>query len=176
MKLVKGTCESGMKIDSNSYRYLTDHEAATLAVLADLIIPADERSQGGAAGGVEAFLDLLADADEVMKTEISGGLSWLDSIMMQRRGCHFIEASPASQKEMLDLLAYARNASPELEAGIRFFALVRRFVVDCFFTSQEGIRDLGYIGNDFLQAFNGCGEQIVVEIFNRSPLGPWEEK
>lgn len=158
-----------------AYRYFNQHEAATLAVLADLIIPADERSQGGAVGGVEAFLDLVIDSDEVMKTEVSGGLSWLDSMMLRRSGCRFIDAAPASQKEMLDLIAYACNSSPELDVGIRFFALVRRFVVDCFFTSPEGIRDLGYMGNDFLREFNGCGEQVVVEIFDRSPLGPWEE-
>jgi Gluconate 2-dehydrogenase subunit 3 len=165
-----------LKTDSVPYKYLNDHEAATLTVLADLIIPADERSQGGAAGGAEAFIDLLADSDDLMKTEVSGGLRWLDSMMLRRCGCRFIDAGEASIKETLDLIAYARNAPPELEVGVRFFALVRRLVVDCFFTSREGIRDLRYMGNDFLQEFKGCGEQVVLEIFNRSPLGPWEEK
>jgi hypothetical protein len=39
---------------------------------------------------------------------------------------------------------------------VEFFALLREMTADGFFTSQIGIKYLGYVGNTYLLAFNGC--------------------
>ena len=52
------------------------------------------------------------------------------------------------QRAMLDDIAFAeRDTPPGLEAPKAFFATLRALVVGAFFTSPEGARDLGYIGN-----------------------------
>jgi hypothetical protein len=63
-------------------------------------------------------------------------------------------------EEILDLIAFRQNADPypRLSPGSEFFATLRKFTVDGFFTSEIGIKYLGYIGNTYLREFPGCPE------------------
>ena len=67
-------------------------------------------------------------------------------------------ALPDQQKEILDLIAYRKNAEkdPGLSQGVEFFAFLRNLTADGFFTSKIGIKYLGYIGNTYLLSFPGC--------------------
>ena len=62
------------------------------------------------------------------------------------------------QKEILDLIAYSKNAAsdPSLSQAVVFFAFLRDLTADGFFTSEIGIKYLGYIGNTFVNEFPGC--------------------
>ena len=62
------------------------------------------------------------------------------------------------QKEILDAIAYRANAlkDPGLAQGVAFFALLRNLTADGFFTSEIGIKYLGYIGNKYMADFLGC--------------------
>src|SRR5690349_9473772 len=104
---------------------LTAHEYATLQRLADLIIPADERSKGALAAGAADFIDFLCAASDEMKEIYTGGLGWLDS-EMRRHSKDFLAAQPQQQTALLDLIAYRQNRSPELNPGIEFFTWARR--------------------------------------------------
>ena len=52
-----------------------------------------------------------------------------------------------ARTELLDLIAYRRNQTPELAPGIEFFSWARRMTVDAFYTSEIGIKDIDYRGN-----------------------------
>ncbi len=54
---------------------------------------------------------------------------------------------------MLDRIAYKKNETPELAAGIRFFAWARRMTVDAYYTSAAGIKEVGYMGNKGMTEF-----------------------
>jgi gluconate 2-dehydrogenase gamma chain len=149
---------------------LTAHEYATLRRLSDLIIPADEHSKGALEAGAADFIDFLCAASEEMKDIYTGGLGWLDGQMMRRyNGKSFVDASPAQQTAMLDLIAYRKNASAELSPGIEFFSWARRMVVDGYYTSPIGIEDLGYMGNKALSEFSVPKEALDYAL-KRSPL------
>lgn len=62
------------------------------------------------------------------------------------------------QKENLDLIAYRKKAEEDssLNPGVQFFEFLRNLTADGFFTSEIGIKYLGYIGNDYLAEFPGC--------------------
>jgi len=83
---------------------------------------------------------------------------WLDSACTDRYEKAYLECTPHQQKEILDLIAYRKNADSDasLEQGVDFFAFLRNFTADGFFTSQIGIKYLGYVGNSFLTDFPGC--------------------
>ncbi len=70
-------------------------------------------------------------------------------------------ATPADQTALLDLIAYRRNASPELTPGIEFFTLVRRMTVDAFYTSEIGIKDIDYRGNSPMASYPSPTEAIA---------------
>jgi len=149
---------------------LTEHEFATLRRLADLIIPADDRSLGALAAGAADFIDFLCAASDDMKDIYTGGLAWIDEQMHHRHdGKDFLAASPADQTAFLDLIAYRKNASPELNPGIEFFAWLRRMVADAYYTSPIGMKELGYMGNSAMAEFH-VPKEAVEYALKRSPL------
>jgi hypothetical protein len=126
---------------------LSPHGYATLERLTDLIIPVENGRPGAMAAGAAAWIDMLVSENTQLKETYTTGLAWLDSAMKPRGAADFVTASPAQQTELLDLIAYRRNQSPELAPGIQFFSWARRMTVDAFYTSEIGIKDIDYRGN-----------------------------
>jgi hypothetical protein len=149
---------------------LTAHEYATLQRLSDLIIPADEHSKGALEAGAADYIDFMCAAAEEMRDIYSGGVAWLDNAMNKRSGKDFAGSTPEQQTAMLDLIAYRKNASPELNPGIHFFTWCRRMVADAYYTSPTGMKDLGYMGNGAMSHFS-VPQEAVDYVMKRSPLG-----
>ncbi len=122
-------------------------EYQTLDVLAELIVP------GARTGGAKEFIDLLASANDELAAIFTGGLAWLDRAMESRHKLTFAAASVAQQTALLDEIAYRENASAELDAGIGFFTWARKMVIDAYYTSEAGIKELGYVGNKGMRDF-----------------------
>jgi gluconate 2-dehydrogenase gamma chain len=134
---------------------LTAHEYATMQNLSEWIVP------GARAAGTAQFIDFLCSDSDDMKIIFTGGLAWLDGAMRRRTdGKNFVDASPDQQKSMLDLIAFRENDSPELGPGIRFFSWARRLVVDAYYTSPAGIKEVGYMGNTGMSTFSVPQEAI----------------
>jgi gluconate 2-dehydrogenase gamma chain len=132
---------------------LNDHEYQTLQKLADWIIPAGANTQGALKAGAADWIDLMSSESEEMLAIYTGGIFWLDAATRRRHGKNFADATEDNQRELLDLIAYRKNESPELGPGIRFFAWVRKMVVDAYYTSPAGIEELGYLGNKAVSKF-----------------------
>jgi len=139
-------------------KYFSDHQYRTLQSLCQAIIPPDGRSGGAIEAGTPEFIDLLTSESPPYQLALGGGLMWLDSACSDRFGNVFLDCSPAEQTSMLDLLAFRKNAKsdPRLSQGIEFFSFLRNLTADGYFTSEIGIKDLGYIGNTYLKEFPGC--------------------
>ena len=149
---------------------LTAHEYATLRRLADLIIPADEHSKGALEAGSADFIDFLCNASDEMRNIYTGGILWMDASMQHRYGKNFVDAAPEQQTALLELIAYRKNASPELNPGIEFFAWARRMVVDAYYTTPIGYKEVGYMGNTAMSHFS-VPQEAVDYVMKRSPLG-----
>ena len=130
-----------------SPKALSDHEYRTLVRLTDLIIPVENGKPGAVAAGAAAWIDMIASENAQLKDTYTKGLAWVDAAMKKRGATDFVGATPAQQTELLDLIAYRRNQSPELDPGIQFFTWARRMTVDAFYTSEIGIADIDYQGN-----------------------------
>jgi hypothetical protein len=136
------------------------HEYQTLTRLADLIVPADGKSKGALDAGAPEFIDLLSANNAELAGIYTGGIAWLDAQMKKRYNAAFIDASPADQTAMLDLIAYRKNSNAELGPGIRFFSWARNMVVDAFYTSQAGMDALGFVGNGAMSEFKVPAEAV----------------
>jgi gluconate 2-dehydrogenase gamma chain len=148
---------------------LTTHEFKTLRVLADLIIPADERGPGAAEAGAPEFIDLLASQNPKLLAIYTGGIAWLDHSSQRLNSKDFADATPQQQTVLLDLIAYRKNESPMLGPGIQFFSWARRMVVGAYFTSPEGTKAIGYMGNTAVSKFEVPQEAIDYAL-KRSPV------
>ena len=148
---------------------LMAHEYKTLQVLADLIIPADERGPGASAAGACEFIDLLASQNQQLLAIYTGGIAWLDRASERLYSKNFAAAPAQQQTALLDLIAYRKNESPMLGPGIQFFDWARRMVVDAYFTSPAGIKAIGYLGNTAVANFE-IPQEAIDYALKRSPM------
>jgi len=139
-------------------KYFTAKQYETLTSLCDTIIPKDERSGGAVEAGAPEFIDLLTSENLEFQNRLGGGLMWLDSYCLDRSGKLYMETTPEQRKEIIELIAYRKNAkaNPELHQGVAFFAFLRNMTCDGFYTSKIGIEDLQYIGNVTRSEWPGC--------------------
>jgi hypothetical protein len=139
-------------------KFFSPHQYKTLQSLCETIIPADADCGGAIEAGAPEFIDLLTSENPEYQLKLGGGLMWLDSACADRYGNAYLNCTPQQQKEILDLIAYRKNAAsdPGLTQAIDFFAFLRDLTADGFFTSEIGIKYLGYIGNTFVNDFPGC--------------------
>jgi gluconate 2-dehydrogenase gamma chain len=139
-------------------KFFSAHQYETLISLCDTIIPKDENSGGAVEAGAPEFIDLLTSENVEFQTQLGGGLMWLDNFCIDRYGKVYLECAPEQRTEVLDLIAFRRNAKeqPVLQSGVAFFAALRNMTCDGFYTSKIGIADLQYIGNTSVHEFPGC--------------------
>jgi len=139
-------------------RFFSPQQYETLRALCQTIIPPDQESGGAIEAGAPEFIDLLTSENKELQLLLGGGIMWLDSTCTERYGQTYLECTEEQQKEILDLIAFRKNAeqSPRLLPGIEFFSTLRKFTADGFFTSEIGMKYLGYIGNTYLSEFPGC--------------------
>jgi len=133
---------------------LTSHEFATLKTLCEMIVP------GASKGGAAEFVDLLSSQNPEMLAIYTGGLAWMDEKMKREVNADFLSAKDEERTALLDRIAYRKNDSPELAAGIRFFDWARRMTVDAYYTSPAGIQEVGFLGNKFRREFTVPQEAI----------------
>ena len=146
------------KTESYTPKFFSAQQYKMLQQLCDTILPADADSGGAVEAGAPEFIDLLTSENTEYQTRLGGGLKWLDSTCTTRNGKAYLDCSPQQQKEILDLIAYRKNAGNDesLNDAVDFFSFLRNFTADGFFTSKIGIKYLGYKGNTFLVDFPGC--------------------
>jgi len=139
-------------------KFFPAHEYKTLQALCQTIIPADADAGGAMEAGAPEFIDLLTSENTEYQRELGGGILWLESTCSDRYGKPYLDCTPQQQKEILDQIAYRNNAitDPSISQGVEFFSLLRNMTADGFFTSEIGIKYLGYIGSTFLKEFPGC--------------------
>ena len=112
---------------------------------------------------------MLAGHNDELAAIFNGGFAWLDHYMRQTYSKDFLTATLAQQTELLDKLAYAKNVTPETAAGVPFFTWTRNMVVDAYYTSPAGVKDIGYRGNGSMGVFS-VPKEAVDYVMKRSPF------
>ncbi|MEH3111796.1 gluconate 2-dehydrogenase subunit 3 family protein [Pedobacter terrae] len=130
-----------------SETFFTKHEMATITVLADIIIPKDEVSGSASDAKVPEFIEFIVKDIPEHKTPMRGGLKWLDVYSFNKFQKPFIEASTDQQISIVDEIAYPKKARPEMQAGVAFFNRMRNLTASGFYTTEMGVKDIGYVGN-----------------------------
>lgn len=141
-------------------KFFTDHEFATITVLADIIIPKDEISGSASEAKVPEFIEFIVKDMPQHQTPLKGGLRWLDMFCMKQYEKPFKECTAAQQIEVVDQIAYPKKAKPEMSQGVKFFSLMRDLTATGFYTSEIGVKDLGYKGNQPNQ-WNGVPDDVL---------------
>ncbi len=148
-------------------KFFTAHEWRTVRVLADIIIPKDERSGSATDAKAPEFIDFMLmdkETSEGSRVSMRGGLAWLDNEMRKRFDTDFIASSDANRKQVLDAIAYPKKVNAELRRGSQWFDRFRSNVGAAFFSSAMGWKDLQYMGNVFNPGWNGCPPEATKKL------------
>jgi gluconate 2-dehydrogenase gamma chain len=132
------------------------HEWATVRVLVDYIIPKDATSGSATDAMVPEFMDVMLDLEPNMRTAHRGGLAWVDHQSHQRFAKNFVDVTDANRRAILDDIAFPRTARTEMANGVSWFNSFRDLTATGFFTSELGVKDLGYQGNTAVAEWTGC--------------------
>ncbi|WP_114751533.1 gluconate 2-dehydrogenase subunit 3 family protein [Pleomorphovibrio marinus] len=159
-----GRTPEEMKINEllMSQTFFTEEEMKKLDILVDIIIPADDSSGSATDAGVPDFIEFMMKDIPAYQTPMRGGLLWLDHKADEMYGEKFLDISEAQRIAIIDLIAYPDKAAPEVANGVRFFNLLRNLTATGFFTSEEGFKDLGYVGNR-PNAWDGVPEEVLAK-------------
>ncbi|MBK7869223.1 MAG: gluconate 2-dehydrogenase subunit 3 family protein [Saprospiraceae bacterium] len=127
--------------------FFNEHEMATITVLCDIILPAEGASPSASQVGVPAFIEFIAKDMPYHQTPLRGGLMWIDNQAMKRFNKKFVECAQNQRIQIIDDIAYPKDAKPEFTQGAAFFNRMRDLTMTGFYTTEAGFKDLGYMGN-----------------------------
>jgi gluconate 2-dehydrogenase gamma chain len=156
-------------------KFFTEAELATITILADIIIPADEVSGSASDAKVTDFIEFIVKDMPQHQTPMRGGLRWLDIESMKRFEKTFKEIDDKERLQIVDDIAYpvvidkdhpersinpTRKLKPGMGQGVAFFSLMRNLAATGFYTTQIGLKDLGYVGNR-PNKWNGVPDDVL---------------
>jgi len=155
-----------------SPHFFTDEEYGTVRILADMIIPADDRSGSATEVGAPEFMDFIVTDMPDMQDPMRQGLAWLNDWSRERFGASFAACSDAQRVELVDAIAWPEDADPALQDGVNFFNFFRDLTASGFWTTEAGMADLGYMGNVFVAEWTGAPKSEIERL--GLPEAPWE--
>jgi hypothetical protein len=147
--------------------FFDEHQYATVATLAALIVPTDDDPGATEAGVVDYIDGLLAESKE-MQAAYTKGLKWLDGFSREKYGKDFVSLSVRNQIDLLSLMheTYSMRRRPvsgfwqQVDRKIdkywddwfgagehaSFFQIIRRDVLHGYFSNPISWRVIGYLG------------------------------
>jgi len=151
-------------------RFLSAHQVGTLDALAERIVP------GSRAAGVSAFVDgqlALEGADRQQK--FLAALSHFESLAIDGKGHPFLALDSAAQDAILEAASTMEAGVPEDDRNWGWFQVpgtkapgppkyssrdhfeeIKMRVSGAYYSSETGMRELGFTGRTFFEGFPGC--------------------
>jgi hypothetical protein len=145
-------------------KFFAADEFKLVRVLADIIIPKDERSGSATDAGVPEFMDFMMIDQPARQVAMRGGLAWLDVECQRRFDKTFLNCAEAERTAVLDDIAWPSKAKPEFAHGVAFFTSFRDLTASGFWTTRMGIDDLQYMGNRSVARWNGCPPEALKKL------------
>jgi hypothetical protein len=140
--------------------FFTAHEMKVITLLGDIIIPKDAVSGSASEAKVPEFIEFIVKDMPEHQTPIRGGLRWLDMQCFRQFNQSFTDITDQQRLTMVDQIAYPEKAAPDMKFGVSFFNKMRDLVTTGFYTSEMGVKDLGYMGNVPNQ-WNGVPDDVL---------------
>ena len=145
-----------------SEQFFTEGELATIAILCDIILPAEAEFGSANDAGVPEFIEFMAKDMPSHQLPLRGGIMWLNNQTNERFNLDFNTCSEEQQLAVIDEIAYPGKTAEHLKHGEAFFSLMRNLTLTGYYTTEMGIKDLGYIGNQ-PNVWDGVPQEVLDE-------------
>jgi hypothetical protein len=135
---------------------MESHQLQQTALLADVILPGAETAPAPSAVGIPDFINEWVSAPYPEQLDdrriILEGLRWIDAEAGRRWQRNFPELDDESRRKIVADIAQKR-VDPTFDAPSKFFQRFRFLVVGAYYTTPEGLKDIGYTGNVPLKSY-----------------------
>lgn len=143
---------------------LDSNQLKNLTVIGDLIIPADDKSPSASFLDITDFVNEWVSApypdQQKDRDTIIRGLARLNGRANENDVRYFYNLSAAQQTDMFETLAKSVESGNTTDDDALFFERLVYLYVGGFYTTDEGMADIGYVGNVPLETFDGPPEEI----------------
>src|ERR1700692_519967 len=109
VKVEKATAEN----HAYAPKFFSPRDYKTLQTLCQTIIPSDADAKGAIEAGAPEFIDLITSENKDYQVALGGGVMGLTHAGLDRYDKPYLECAPAQQTEILDLIAYSKNAEKD---------------------------------------------------------------
>jgi hypothetical protein len=144
-------------------RVLSPEEKRTVTAMGDLIVPADEFGPAASAVGVPDFIDEWVSAPyEAQQKDgkvIRDGLAWIDAEAKKRFKKGFADCAAADQTAIFDDIV--KDNTDAHKKAFNFFKLFRDRVTGGYYSTPEGWKAIGYVGNTPMVEFPGPPPEVL---------------
>lgn len=145
-----------------------DAQRTTAAALCDVIIPADAKGPSASSVRVHEFIDEWISAPypghDADKTTVIEGLAWIDKEAQTRFQNDFVNLIARQKNAICGDICYAPNAKPEFRQAAQFFRRFRDLTAGGYYSTPEGMKDIGYVGNIALDKFEGPPPEVLKKL------------
>ena len=137
---------------------LAEPQRRTTRALCDVIMPADETSPSASTVGVPDFIDEWISspypAQAGDRRLVLEGLQWIDQESNTRFGKAYPDLALEQQTAICSDLAAAKP-QPAHKHAVAFFKRFRDLTAGGYYTTPEGMKAIGYVGNMPSGSFDG---------------------
>jgi hypothetical protein len=132
---------------ANALEFLDAHQARTLEAIAELIVPGSTKARVG------PFLDqLLAVESPANQRDFLGALGAFDMAAIAKHGKVWTAIAPPEQDALMREASIAESAT----AMRSHFENLKTWIAGAYYSSEPGMRELGWTGNVFYPELPGC--------------------
>jgi hypothetical protein len=146
----------------------TEAQRRVAGQLCDVIIPADGQGPAASTVNVPDFIDEWISApypghDKDRET-ILNGLAWLETESQRRFGRDWGGLIYVQMAAICDDICHVPVAKPEFKTAAQFFRKFRDLTAGGYYTTKEGMKDIGYTGNVQLAKFEGPPPEVLKKL------------
>ena len=140
--------------------FLDQHQSETLDVLGERIIPGSSKAQ------VNRFIDLLLSVDtQDAQKKFLAALSAFEAESLRRFSHPYKEVAENQQNEILEFASTMKSADAAegqtQRANMReHFENIKNWVVGAYYSSEIGMKELGWTGQVIFPSFPGCKDSV----------------
>ncbi len=132
--------------------FFSKNELQTIEKIANIVLPPNEFGDINDAGVVEMFEFIAKDwstpaHNQYGEKVLRRGLIVFDELCDKKFGSKLLSCTEEQIKVLFDEISYEDKSLKDQTEGVKLFATYRGMIVTGYFTSEVGIKDLGYKGN-----------------------------
>jgi Gluconate 2-dehydrogenase subunit 3 len=147
---------------------MTLAQQATTIAFIDVLLPADDLGPSASSLRVQDYIDEWISAPYPQQANdrpvILSLISWLEEESRKRHKKNFSSLTLEEKEAICKEISWPATTKPEFQAAAASFQRFRGLAMGAYYSTQEGWKAIGYIGNIPSVNFNGPPQEVLEKL------------